>query len=227
MKDDQIAQCFEYLCEEDKRSFEKKFREQSHDSDQRTHTKRELILGAYLISNGFKVRYDYLVEGKRPDWCILDDKSVITGVVELTNFHIDKATKNDIENQRRAKMSAWYWHDGKKNNTERLVGRIREKAGEYKDLIAKLKVPYIIAAYPLDEVVIFEEELYPPLFDEKIGLPKEYPHVSGVLYITNGYLFKYAQNPNALQKFDLPSGFFSLAPEQGSVKEREGASPPL
>jgi hypothetical protein len=53
-----IYRCFEHLCDEDQQRFVKKFREQPHDSDQIMHTFRELILGAYLSSRGFRVRHE-------------------------------------------------------------------------------------------------------------------------------------------------------------------------
>ena len=67
-----IYRCFEYICQEDALKFLRKFREQAGDSDQNMHTFRELVLGAYLGSSGFDVRYDYRVDGKTPDWCIVE-----------------------------------------------------------------------------------------------------------------------------------------------------------
>ncbi len=67
-----IYRCFEYICEEDQRKFVKKFREQPHDSDQIKHTFRELVLGAYLGSNSFRVKHDYVIDDQTPDWSILD-----------------------------------------------------------------------------------------------------------------------------------------------------------
>ena len=67
-----IYHCFEYICEEDERKFAKKFQEQHHDSDQIMHTFRELVLGSYLSSIGFRVRHDYVIDNLTPDWSILD-----------------------------------------------------------------------------------------------------------------------------------------------------------
>jgi len=94
--DAMIRRCFEYLCEEDVRKFIKKFRQQRHESDQIMHTFRGLILGAYLSGNGLGVRHEHGLNGKTPDWCILNDESEVTGICELVNFHIDQATENQI-----------------------------------------------------------------------------------------------------------------------------------
>ena len=210
-----IYRCFEHLCREDQQRFVKKFREQPHDSDQIMHTFRELILGAYLSSCGFKVRHEYSVENKTPDWCILDDKSTVIGIIELVNFHIDAVTENEIDKQIDAKGTAVYWRDANKDNVSRLYDCIRNKARKYKSLLDKLGVPYIIAVFPEFQIVIdFKEELCPCLFDENTGLFKEYPEISGVLYfeeIGGKYFFYYAVNPKASRV--LPIGVFSLVLE--------------
>lgn len=208
-----IYQYFEHLCEEDQQRFVKKFREQPHDSDQIMHTYRELILGAYLSSRGFRVRHEYLVEDKTIDWCILDNRSAVVGIVELVNFHIDAVTDSEIPKQIWAKSIAVYWRDGNKNNVERLYYCIWDKMQKYQALTAKLGVPYVIAIFPDLKVYADFEELCACLYDNAAGLFQMYRDVSGVLYFEEDagqYSFRYEQNPNALRKFDLPSGVFLL-----------------
>ncbi|MGB3716158.1 MAG: hypothetical protein WA996_17170 [Candidatus Promineifilaceae bacterium] len=116
-----IYYCFAYICEENQRNFVKKFQEQPHDSDQIKHTFRELVLGGYLSSKGFRVIHDYVIDNQTPDWSILDvEGQSITGIVELTNFHIDKASENDIKEQMHARGRASYWRDQNKDNVARL-----------------------------------------------------------------------------------------------------------
>jgi hypothetical protein len=205
-----IYRCFEYLCEEDQQKFVKKFHEQPPDSDQIMHTFRELVLGAYLSSSGFKVRYDYAVDNLTPDWCILDEESAVVGIVELTNFHIDKITENEIEEQLQARGLPTYWRDKNKDNIDRLYFCIERKAQVYKALLEKLNVPYIIAVFSEFQAAIDFEELYPCLSDEKTGIFELYSKVSGVLYFEDvprgKHSFYYAHNPNALQV--LPIGVF-------------------
>lgn len=205
-----IYRCFEYVCEQDQRKFVKKFH--THDSDQVMHTLRELVLGAYLSSGGLQVRHEYAVDSKTPDWSILDEKSMVIGIVELTSFHIDKATENEIEQQLQARGEAWVWRDQKKDNVERLYHRIWKKADEYSALVERLRVPYVVGIFPeLQAAVDYQEELCPCLFDKGSGLFEMCRQVSGVLYFeefAGRWSFKYAPNPNPLQKFDLPSGVF-------------------
>ncbi len=206
-----IYQCFEHLCCEDQQRFVKKFREQPHDSDQIMHTFRELILGAYLSSRGFRVRHEYSVESKTPDWCILDNRSVVAGIAELVNFHIDAVTEGEIAKQIEAKGIAVYRRDENKNNVERLYYCIWDKMQKYQALIEKSRVPYIIGIFLDFKVVVDNEEVRACLYDKAAGLFQMYRHVSGVLYFEENagrYLFRYEQNPNALR--DLLGGIFSL-----------------
>jgi len=206
-----IYRCFKHLCREDQQRFVKKFREQPHDSDQIMHTFRELILGAYLSSRGFRVRHEYSVESKTPDWCILDNRSVVVGIVELVNFHIDAVKEGDIAKQIQAKGIAVYWRDENKNNVERLYYRIWDKMQQYQALIEKLRVPYIIAISPDYKVVLDFQEVLSCLHHNEFGLFQMYRHVSGVIYFEEHggqYWFRYERNPNALR--DLLGGVFSL-----------------
>jgi hypothetical protein len=221
-----IYHCFEHISEEDEQKFVRKFREQPDDSDQIMHTYRELVLGAYLCSSSFRASYDHKVHTKTPDWCILDEKSAVVGIVELMNFHIDKATENEIEEQLRARGLASVWRDKNKNNVDRLYHRIWHKAQTYKALIEELEVPYVVAVFGDFRVAVDWDDLYPCLFDEDSGLLEMYPEVSGVLYfeeISGQFLFDYVDNPNALRATDLPRCVFPSgepsAPKDGSEDE--------
>jgi len=204
-----IYRCFEHICEEDERKFVKKFREQAQDSDEIMDTFRELVLGAYLCSWGFRARYEYAINSCTPDWSILNDDSRPSAIVELTNFHIDKATETEIEKQLRAKGLACVWRDANRDNVDRLYRSIWHKAQVYRDLVQKLGVSYIVAVFGEFRAAIDEEEVHICLFDKEFGLFAMYPEVSGVLYFEERlgrYLFRYVHNPSA--RFDLLSGIF-------------------
>ena len=206
-----IYRCFSYISDDDERKFVKKLREQPSESEQILHTVRELILGAYLGSNGFKVEYDREVNNQTPDWCILDDTLAKCCIVELVNFHIDRTTEIDIEEQLQAKGVASYWRDGDKNNTYRLYECIRCKSQVYQKLVEHLKLPYVIAIFGDILAAIDLEEVQSCLFEDEIGLFKLYPSNSGVLYFADNlgqYSFHYSRNPNAKGAFNLPNGVF-------------------
>jgi hypothetical protein len=207
-----IYHCFEYLREEDERKFVKKFREQPHDSVQIAHTFRELVLGAHLSSKGVTVRYDHRIGAQTPDWSILDvRREAITGIVELTSFHIDKATEYEIEGQMQAKGLAGYWRDQNKDNVERLYHVIWRKVTKYRSMVNELQLPYVVAVFGEFEAALDFEEVCRCLLDARTGLFGVYPELSGLLYFEEAsgqYSFSYAGNPNALRTIDLPVGVF-------------------
>lgn len=203
-----IYHCFEYIDEEDERKFVKKFREQPKDSAEIMHTFRELILGAYLCSEGFRGRYDYNIDGKTPDWSLFDSNSGLCALVELTNFHLDLATESEIEEQLHSKMVALVWRDANKDNTERLYQVIWHKAGVYQRLIQERRISYVIAVFGEPSAVIDFEEVCVCLTDKESGLFNMYPELSGVLYFEEhfgSYSFTYANNSSALYPITLPS----------------------
>jgi len=222
MRDDRIAgntsidtlihHCVKYICREDELKFRKKLREQPHDSDQIMHTFRELILGAYLCSSGVKVRYEYTVESKTPDWCILDDNSMVKGIIELINFHIDKTTEDDISEQMRNAGLAIYWRDKHRDNVDRLYHCMWDKIQVYRAVVEELRIPYVIAIFGEFSVAVdFKDDLWTCLNDKEFGLFQQYPELSGALYFEENsgkYLFEYAYNSSALRSYNLPSNIF-------------------
>ena len=210
-----IYRCFEYISDEDERKFVSSFREQPHDSNQIMHTFRELVLGAYLAANGLNARYELRVAGLSPDWTIVGTESpLIRGVVELTTFHIDRATDLETEEQVRAAGVAAYWRDKNKDNTERLYQSIWAKARKYRLLVQKLEVPYVVALFADFKLALGFEEVNHCLFDSESGLFEICPELSGVLYFQESsgrYSFQYAGNPGAARQFHMPDGIFPSA----------------
>ena len=203
-----IYRCFEYISEEDERKFVKKFKDQMRDEVQVMHTFRELILGSYLASSGFNVSYEYSVDTATPDWCVLDDSSSLKAIVELTNFHLDKATEDAINEARQTK--GW-WIGWTGLNDERLYQSIWHKAGFYKTLAEGFNVPYIVAVYSEFNAAVDIEELNRCLFGEEFGLFGLYPAISGVLFFeeqSGPYKFTYLPNPNPLKRMCIRSGVF-------------------
>jgi hypothetical protein len=203
-----IYKCFEHLCEKDVLKFVKKFREQPHDQEQVMHTFRELILGAFLASNGFNVRYDHRVDGKTPDWCLLDNTSSLLGIIELINFHIDRVTETA---QKRKLEAGRIWVGWMQPNNARLYQRIREKADIYDGLVKKHKAAYVVSVFGEFTACVEIEELHQCLFEDHGGIFKLCPILSGVLFFEESdgqYSFKYIRSPKPAIEIDLPSGNF-------------------
>jgi hypothetical protein len=174
------------------------------------HTYRELILGAYLASYGFRVRYGQQVGGKTPDWCILDEASALQAIVELVNLHVDKETEVAMD---RELAAGGVWCGLIRPSDKRLYDRIATKAAKYKELCAERTIPFAIALFTQFTMPLSLEEVLTSLLGEEPNAFSEYPEVSGVLFFRDScgkYHFDWVPNPRALRPMALPSGAFGL-----------------
>jgi hypothetical protein len=208
---DFIYRCFQDFSNEHQAKFVKKFKEQPHDRNQVMHTLSELICGAYLSSQGYRISYDYIINGRTPDWCILNDADSPVVVIELVNFHIDEVTENDLERQKLTKGYAVYRRDENANTKDRLYESLKRKATSYRELVNTLDLPYVIAVRPDYRAFIDLEEVRDCLISRDHGLFESYPHLSGVIYLMeNGgrYSFHYIASSSCLRATTLPEGFY-------------------
>jgi hypothetical protein len=205
----EIYKCFDYICDDNKRKFVKKFRDQPHDQEQIMDNFRELILGAFLSSNGLNVIYDYQLQRKTPDWCVIDDHHSIKCVIENVNFHIDKATDKEIKSHI---DKNGIWVGWLKPNEERIYMKLLEKSDKYEGVVTEQNVPYVVSLFGDFKAAVEIDEVNHCLFDAHGGLFNDHPILSGVLFFVESgggrYTFRYIPNPKAIRKIDLPSGNF-------------------
>ncbi len=208
-----IYKCFSYLDEEDQNKFLRKFKQYTVSSSQSLHTTRELILGAFISSICPKVKYDLKINGKTPDWCILDDNSNIKCLVELTSIHIDKVMEQKINTSLDRKEMIVVWRDEEKNNSKRLYDTVLNKIQLYKHLVINHKSPYFIALFFDFFFPLNYDEIQNILVKDNNGLFELYPELSGVIVFEekNGsYLFKQFLNEKAVYPFTLSDGIFPI-----------------
>jgi len=199
------------LPEIEQRKFVKKFRDQPHHQSQIMHTLPELVCGAYLSNLGFQVVHEFRLNGKTPDWCFVDDKTIPQAFIDTATIHIDKETDDDIERQLRAKGVATYWMNGKNNNVDRLYTAIQKKAVEYRELSDSLLLPFIIAMRSDFRIQFDLEEILSCLLSDEYGIFMLYPHVSGLLLFEDHgaqYAFRYFENSKSVRKFNLRDGLY-------------------
>jgi hypothetical protein len=93
-----------------------------------------------------------------------------------------------------------------------LYSNIQDKASKYKDLVAKIKVPYVVAVFIDFLTAIDVQETTDCLLRGDESLFKLYPDLSGVMHFEEKqgtYCFYYIENPFALRRIDIPSGYFN------------------
>lgn len=187
--------------------FVKKFK--SKDGWLKTHTYRELVLGAHLCSSDHQARYEMKLDSQKPDWSIFGYDEKIKAIVELTSFHSPKVIEDGFENSLNSKGSWFGWHS---NNADRLYHSIQDKIIDYKNLVVKYELAFVVAVFSQPPADIQIAELRECLFDKSTGLFKDYPELSGVLlfkegagnYFPQNYYFEYIENPEPLREFKLP-----------------------
>jgi hypothetical protein len=205
-----IDYCFQFLSETETLKFVRMFNELPHDQVQIMHTFRELILGAFLSQNHYKVMYEYEIDSKTPDWCILDDNFQPQCIIELLNFHPDAETSADMIRQLQDKG---IWCNFVKPNTERLYHAIWEKATKYKSLSRKYNLSYVISIFGEFTAIIDKDEINECLFGQGTGLFKMYPEMTGLLYFeesSGNYLFSFVPNPDTIKSINIPSGCLGI-----------------
>ncbi|MGA2705747.1 MAG: hypothetical protein ABSH35_32275 [Isosphaeraceae bacterium] len=205
-----IYHCFDFITEADTGAFARKFAEQPHDQDQVMHTFRELILGAFLASNGLSVRSERPVAGKTPDWCILDGED-LRCIIELVNFHTAKATEDEIKAHFAAGKA---WAGWEKPHANRLYSSVHNKCVAYKGVAESEGVPYVVGVYGDFLADVDRQEVEVCLCDQETGLFNSYPEVSGVLFFDDNfarYRFNYLPNPQAKRPLALPEGVMDLS----------------
>ncbi len=214
--DKAIYDCFDFLNEKEQRKFVKKFKEQPHSKIQIMHTFSELLLGAYLSANGFIVENDRKIGAKTPDWSIYNTSLDIVAIVEMVYHHIDNKTNGDILDQlKEGKKFLAYFPNGNDPEYNRLYSQIQDKASKYKDLVAEIKVPYVVAVFIDFTAAIDVQKTRDCMMSGDEPLFKLYPDLSGVLHFEEAnrgsYCFSFIENLYALRKMDIPSGYFNKA----------------
>lgn len=206
-----IYYCFNFINEKEQKRFVKKFKNQPHTNIQIMHTYRELLVGAYISANGIKVENERKIGTKTPDWSITDQSDNVIAIIEVINHHIDEKTNEPILEQFKAgKKAIAFFPNGNDPENKRLYLHIQDKANKYKDLVKGINVPYVVAVFMDFLTVIDDQETKECLMDGKEPLFRLYPDLSGVLHFeeSNGsYKFTYIENPFALRKITIPSGW--------------------
>ncbi len=209
-----IYDCFIYLNEKEQGKFVKKFKKIPHQQIQVMHTFSELILGAYLAANDMRVEHERQIDGKTPDWSILDSALNVVAIVEMVYHHLDSGTEENICSQRQlGKSVIGYWPNSNDPNFLRLYSQIQEKASKYKTIITKIKIPLVVAVFMDFLSGVDVQETINCLTEGDDSLFKLYPDLSGVIHFEEAnrgsYQFSYIENPFALRKIGIPSGCFA------------------
>ncbi len=200
-----INQLLSLLDEEDQRKFVKKFHGES--AEQAAHTLKELVLGAFLLKNGFIARYEILIDGKTPDWIIYGSAGQIQVVVDQLTFHQAKHIDNQMNQPLLTGSARSWWLP---NNTDRLYQKLIAKANSYEKLSNQHAAACLVSVFGDINAVVERDELEDTLHRSyEGGVFAQTQSLSGVIYFQAGagtYDFSYFSNPSALRPVKVPEG---------------------
>ena len=190
-----IYASLECIHPDDVAAFVRKFR--SEKGAQLFHTLHELTMGAELWRRGVSVRYERLIEEKKPDWSVQDQAGRAIEIFDVVAIHQCNATETDMV---RTLSRGEIWSGWISIPPDRIYSKIEQKAGSYADLVGSLRIPYVIGLFGEFTASIDPEEVHQVLFSHHGGLFEKLPTVSGVLYCyeENGiHTYTYFTNPHA------------------------------
>jgi hypothetical protein len=187
-----IYQSFELIDTNDVESFVSKF--MSEIREQKNHTFRELITGAYLASNGLNVKYEQTISGKTPDWSVVGTYGDIEEIIDVVTIHQRREIEKDmIETLSRDEI----WCDWMTVPPDHIYSKIEAKSNSYSKIINERKLPYTICIFGEFFSDIQPDEVRHVLYDHHGGLFLNNSGVAGVLFfLENNGIYNFTYFPN-------------------------------
>jgi hypothetical protein len=173
-----ILRALSYLSERDQAAFRKKFKEQKEDEQQAMHTFRELLVGVFMAQQGYHLRYEPKIDGLTPDWHFQHDEWG-AGIADVVNLHVERSIEQQIDG---ALDQGQTWSGAIPDQSQRLRGRLREKAEKYDNLAAQKSVPYVVFIFGWLNAVVESQQVEQCLLHAD-GLFTEFPTLSGIYHM--------------------------------------------
>jgi hypothetical protein len=171
--------------------FVRKFRNSS--DEECFHTYRELILGAHLRSGGWNLRYEQNLDGRTPDWALMDDDGHVAEILEVVTLHQRRVVDKKIG---KTVSSHAPWVGWVSTPPDRLFAKIRKKGEAYGRFAAELHIPYIIGLFSEFTSPIEPQEVRHVLHDLHGGVFAAVPTVAGAIFFRERFgEYEYHQFP--------------------------------
>jgi len=172
-----IYEMFDSIHPSDVSTFVRKFRSES--DNQRFHTFRELILGSELRRRGLNLRYEQKVNGKTPDWVILNEAGGIDEILDVVTLHQRRSTDLDIGS---VTAAGRIWTGWVTLSPDHIYSKIQRKADTYGDLAAQSSTPYTVCLFGEFTACVDPAQVEYVLYTHRGGAFTDWPSLSGVLY---------------------------------------------
>lgn len=182
------------------RVVERRLRSVATDDDG-MHTFHELLIGAYLARCGWTVEYERLIDGKTPDWTLIEDGDA-RGIIDVVTYHLARSLEDYLKEMSAKRGTAAYWPE----NEQKMFGALDGKASNYDALATRRGIPFVVSIFTKFEVGASPDEIMQVLAGEG-RIFEQRPALSGVLFAreeTGKFGFTYFPNPTAALPIALP-----------------------
>ena len=177
------------------------------DSEQATHTARELIFGAYLARLGLLPRYEVAIQGKRPDWVAYSANRDVSFIADVFSLHQTRELDTEMDKAIQDKAVFVEWLP---DNSDRIYEKVAEKAGKYADIATDSSTALVVGMFCDLKACVQADEILGAM--QKLhggGIFEHYPQLSAlVAFSENGgiYSFSCYHNPRLTSLADLRAG---------------------
>lgn len=164
---------------------------------ERFHSYRELLLGAQIRRGGADFRYEQDIDGKTPDWSLVEDGRLIE-IIDVVTLHQRNEKEREITTTIRANSS---WDGWITIPPDHIYRKLSDKAGQYSALARSSRAPFVLAVFGDFLASISPGEIEHVLYAQHGGWFKTAPEVSGVIYFhEKDFRYEFIYFPNASTK---------------------------
>ncbi len=200
-----IHELLPLLAKVDQQKFLKKFKTEA--PGQAAHSFRELILGAFLLNNGFNARHEVLIHGKTPDWVLYTDSGAVAAVVDQVTLHQMRSLDDEMNSALRTGQP---WAGWLPDNVDRIYQKVQEKAQRYESLARSASIPFVVAMFGDIKASIEVDELEDALRTvHGGGVFTLLNFLSGLIYFDEQhgtYKFRYFENQHSVCPLAVSGG---------------------
>ena len=193
------------LVPEDQKTFLRKLKVE--DSEQATHTARELIFGAYLTRLGLFPRYEVTLRGKRPDWVAYRANQEVSFIADVFSLHQTRELDTEMDKAIQDKTVFVEWLP---DNSDRIYEKVAEKVEKYVDIAVDSNTGLVVGMFCDFKACVEADEIHEAT--QRVhggGLFGHYPQLSALVAFSEDggiYSFGCYHNPKLAPIAGLNAG---------------------
>jgi hypothetical protein len=200
-----VGDLLRLLALDDQNKFRRKLKVE--DSEQATHTARELIFGAYLTRLGLLPRYEVVIQGKTPDWVAYTAKRDVSFIADVFSHHQTRELEAEMD---RAIQDVAVFVGWLPDNSNRIYEKVAEKVDKYADIATDSSTSLVVGMFCDFKACVEEDEIIEAMLKlHGGGIYERFPQLAAlVAFSENGgiYSFRCYHNPKLASPTGLRAG---------------------